>query len=110
MVAGLLACSLGLLGALVSGKELLELQAANFELALSSYKYVAVLFHDSSPRSQQLLHEWTQAAARIDLLHEDGEVATIDASEVDAQELIELYGLSVPSVRVDTLETQVLMN
>ena len=91
---------LSLLVGNVCAKEVLELQPTNFELALSSYKYIAVLFHDSSTRSQQLLHEWHRAATEVEALHQDGEVATIDATEPDAQELIEIYGLTVPSVRV----------
>ena len=95
-----LVCCLSLLAVHVLAKEVLELQPTNFELALSSYKYIAVLFHDTSARSQQLLHEWHRAAEALESLYDDGEVATIDTTEPDAQELIEIYGLTVPSVRV----------
>ena len=100
LLGGGLLCSLSLLVARALGKELLELQPTNFELALSSYKYIAVLFHDSTTRSQQLLQEWHRAAEMIESLNEDGEIATIDATDPDALELIEIYGLTVPSVRV----------
>ena len=63
-----------------SGRSVLELQGVNFELALTSYKYAAILFYDSSPPGQALIDLWLQATAGFDDLndiHGDGEIAMV---------------------------------
>ena len=42
-------------------KDVIQLQATNFELILSNYRYAAILFYDHS--TQDLLQEWKEAAA-----------------------------------------------
>ena len=87
---------------LVDGKEILELQATNFELALSAYKYVAILFFDSSEAGQKLLSLWKEAANGLSPQDfcEECEVAVMDTSQADAEELVYAYSLPIPIVRV----------
>lgn len=57
-----------------------ELQGLNFELALTSYKYAAILFYDSSATGQTLIEQWTTSAEGFDQnndIHEDGEIAMV---------------------------------
>jgi hypothetical protein len=69
-----------LLVTIITSRDVLELQGENFELALSSYKYVAILFYDGTEKGQSLQKQW-QAAAEIlkaprDLYH-DAEMAMV---------------------------------
>jgi hypothetical protein len=64
----------------VTGRSVLELQGVNFELALTSYKYAAILFYDSSPPGQLLVDQWLKAAQGFgdnDDIHGDGEIAMV---------------------------------
>jgi hypothetical protein len=66
----------------VTGRSVLELQGVNFELALTSYKYAAILFYDSSPPGQLLVDQWLKAAQGFgdnDDIHGDGEIAMVTA-------------------------------
>lgn len=83
-------------------KEIVELQGANFELALSTYEYVAVLFHDSSPEGESLLQEWTSACNSMDYndMAIDSEMASIPGTDPDITEITEAYGIIVPSIKV----------
>lgn len=63
--------------ALVSAKELLQLQGDNFELALTTYKYLAVLFVDDSRVAVNVRREWIRAAELITDLPEDAEIALV---------------------------------
>lgn len=66
--------------AIVSSRTALELQGVNFELALTSYKYAAILFYDSSSQGQALVEKWHNAAERFndsDDIHDDGEIAMV---------------------------------
>lgn len=83
-------------------KEIVELQGANFELALSTYEYVAVLFHDSSPEGERLLQEWTSACNSMDYndMAIDSEMASIPGTDPDITEITEAYGIIVPSIKV----------
>lgn len=74
---------LAILGALILNaayityaKQVLELQGVNFELAITSYKYVAVLFYDKSQRGQNLLKSWMNASLNLDIDRES-ELATV---------------------------------
>jgi hypothetical protein len=58
-------------------REVLELQAVNFELALTSYKYAAILFYDSSDQGQILEKNWMEAATILNNLHEDAVLAKV---------------------------------
>jgi hypothetical protein len=96
--------TLTLLGLLrqACGKEVVELYGTNFELALSTYKYVAVLFFDDSKEGQRMRNEWATACASIDLgdMPEDSEMASISGADPDLQEIVDAYGLVVPSIKV----------
>ena len=66
--------------ATVSARTALELQGVNFELALTSYKYAAILFYDSSSQGKVLVEQWQKAAERFndsDDIHDDGEIAMV---------------------------------
>jgi hypothetical protein len=63
--------------ALTSAKEVLELQGINFELALTSYKYLAVLFYDETDFGMNLENNWSLAAEGIEGLPQDGEMAKV---------------------------------
>ncbi|KAJ1430041.1 hypothetical protein B484DRAFT_449113 [Ochromonadaceae sp. CCMP2298] len=86
--------------ALTAAKEVLELQGINFELALTSYKYLAVLFYDETDFGMNLENNWSLAAESIAGLPQDGEMAKISGDDPDLKELIEAYGIAVPSVKV----------
>lgn len=75
-------CSIIILCALaylfiINAKQILELQGVNFELAITSYKYVAVLFHDKSSKGKELLEAWTKASLELDDLNSDSEIAKV---------------------------------
>ena len=64
----------------VQSRSVVELVGINFELALTSYKYAAILFYDTSPTGQKLKKEWINAAELIDPtndIHEEAEVAMV---------------------------------
>jgi hypothetical protein len=48
------------------GKAILELQSLNFELTITSYQYLAVLFYDESDKGIALEKAWSDAASLID--------------------------------------------
>ena len=76
---------LSLFVATVSARTALELQGVNFELALTSYKYAAILFYDSSSQGQVLVEQWHKAAERFndsDDIHDDGEIAMVKSFHV----------------------------
>lgn len=68
--------------AVASAREVLELEGNTLELALSSHKYLAVLFYDASPKGQELLQTWDNAAAEIgnDAFPEECEIAKVSNS------------------------------
>lgn len=59
------------------GRELLELQGDNFELALTSYKYIAILFYDDSRAGNSIRREWVQASHLANDLPPDSEMAMV---------------------------------
>jgi hypothetical protein len=64
----------------ISAREILELYGVNFELALTSYKYAAILFYDSSPTGQLLQQEWRKAAEKLkgaNDLYNEAEIAMV---------------------------------
>ena len=79
--------------------ELVALEGANFELTLESNKYVAVLFYDDSAKGSQLDSVWDRVS-ELATVHKDSEIAKIDGNDPDLVEIIELYQISVPSVKV----------
>ena len=63
-------CAL-LLFSFASCREVQELQGTNFELALTSYKYLAILFYDDSDVGRNLENNWMLAGQGVaDLPHE----------------------------------------
>lgn len=84
-------------------RPVLELQGVNFELALTSYKYAAILFYDESTIGQKLKQEWYKAAELIggdDDMYEETEMAVINSSDPDIQELVDAYAIVVPCIKV----------
>lgn len=76
----LFSAALSLIFATASARSVLELQGVNFELALTSYKYAAILFYDSSSAGQTLIDLWQKATDGFDDLndiHGDGEIAMV---------------------------------
>jgi hypothetical protein len=66
--------------AVAVSRSVLELQGVNFELALTSYKYAAILFYDSSTNGQNLIDQWLKAAEGFEDssdIHDEGEIAMV---------------------------------
>jgi hypothetical protein len=84
----------------VCAREVLELHAVNFELALTNYKYAAILFYDDSEAGQILDREWTEGCSMLDGLSPDAEVAKIDGRDPELKELIDAYSIQIPSIKV----------
>lgn len=82
------------------GKEVLELRGVNFELALSSYQYVAILFYDATEKGKQLENSFKDAALNLDSLNRNCEIAKIDSQEADVKEILDAYGIKTPSIKV----------
>lgn len=76
----LFSAALSFIFARASARSVLELQGVNFELALTSYKYAAILFYDSSSAGQTLIDLWQKATDGFDDIndiHGDGEIAMV---------------------------------
>ncbi|CAM9855607.1 unnamed protein product, partial [Heterosigma akashiwo] len=87
--------------------DMLRLDGGNFELAISHYSYVAAAFIDGSDRSSAISQEWDRATQLIselwreDELYEEPPVlALIDANDPDIQEIVEVYDIEVPGIKV----------
>jgi hypothetical protein len=59
------------------GKRILQLQGDNFELALTSYKYIAILFYDDSRAGNSIRREWLEASNLATELPSDSEMAMV---------------------------------
>ena len=97
MLLSLLLCSCLIY---INGIDLLHLEASNFDLVLASSKYAAVLFYDKSATGVDLIKNWENASILINELHDDATMAKIDGTDSELKELIDAYGISVPSIRV----------
>lgn len=63
---------------LLQARPVLELGSSNFELTITAYKYLAVLFYDQSEQSKLLEEQWLKAAKLIgDSLPADCELAKV---------------------------------
>jgi hypothetical protein len=62
-----------------AAKSVLELEGSNFELTLTTYKYLAVLFYDNSELSKKYRENWATAADEIANLPPDCEIAEVQA-------------------------------
>eukprot|EP01039_Chlorochromonas_danica_P001573 gene1573-1718_t len=98
----ILACLLLVLCCISNARIVLELESTNFELTLTAYKYIAILFYDESLQGKRLEKAWIDAATLLkeEDLPEDCEIAKTLGSEPDLKELIDAYGITVPSIRV----------
>jgi hypothetical protein len=97
--------------------ELFDVESSNFELTLSSNDYVAMLFYDDSMLGRALKKNWESAANRLHrtltpddssessepqhfLLDGNSEMALIDGTDANLAEVIEMYGIEIPSIKV----------
>jgi hypothetical protein len=100
---------------LSSAVDVITLQATNFEMAVSSYRYAAIFFYDSS--TSDVLEQWNLAAGllgdidRNDLVGDsemsdnenssnDFMLAVMDASDADMEDIRQAYALVTPSIKV----------
>jgi hypothetical protein len=79
-----------------AAKSVFELEGSNFELTLTTYKYLAVLFYDNSELSRQYRENWTTAADEIASLPPDCEIAEVQTPQTAAG-----IGLSLLTLLVD---------
>jgi hypothetical protein len=49
----------------VEAKDIFQLEESNFELTITAYRYLAVLFTDSSPSSKELELHWKEASSLL---------------------------------------------
>ena len=84
-----------------AGVDVLELNGGSFDLALqSSSLYLAVLFFDKSQAGRALVEVWEQAAVAVESLPDDAALGKVDGTDAEMKEVIEAYGITVPSIRV----------
>lgn len=57
-------------------REVTELHGANFELTLTSYKYIAILFYDDTNAGRNMKNSWMMAAHEV-VLSEDCDMAQV---------------------------------
>jgi len=71
------------LSSLLLAREVVELEATNLELTLTAYQYLAILFYDDSPQSDELMQLWEETAK---LLPEEfagnSEIAKVDFLQI----------------------------
>ena len=61
----------------VFAKDILELQGVNFELSLTSYQYLAILFYDDNDLEKDLENTWSSDADLIKSLPHECEMAKV---------------------------------
>lgn len=60
------------------GHEVLELESNTFEVTVTAYQYLAVLFYDLSDQGKHLEHLWDEAAVHLeDKLPDDAHMAKV---------------------------------
>jgi hypothetical protein len=62
----------------VESKSVVELQSLNFELTVTSYQYLAILFYDSSDSGLQQKASWVESVSLIDSICDDCEIAMVN--------------------------------
>ena len=62
---------------ILHARDIIKLEAVNFELALTSYPYVAILFYDDSNESKLLEKNWEDAGNMLEDFNMDGELAKV---------------------------------
>eukprot|EP01041_Mallomonas_annulata_P005217 gene5217-10441_t len=80
--------------------DVIKLEAVNFELALTSYPYVAILFSDGSEKSNTLEENWDRAGNLLGDFNMDGELAKMNAADPEMQEIIDAYRLASPCIKI----------
>lgn len=64
----------------------LELESNTFEVTVTAYQYLAVLFYDFSDQGKHLEHIWEEAANELgDRLPEDVQMAKVASPPVQSQ-------------------------
>lgn len=117
-IRAVVTCILSLLIASSWGHEVLELESNTFEVTLTAFNYLALLFYDESDKGKKLESIWKKAAALLDdtmpANSQMGQVRCalltslltthilmqILGSDPDLKEIIDAYGISVPSIIV----------
>ena len=87
-IVTVLICVFYLLNGVSAIEEVVELQATNFELILTSYRYAVILFHDQS--TSQLLEQWVSAAKQpilADLSDSDCIMGHMNADDPEIEEV-----------------------
>lgn len=69
--------AVGLLVGSALGRDVTQLHGANFELTLTSYKYIAILFYDGTNAGRNMKNNWMMAAEIIDDLSPDSDIAQV---------------------------------
>jgi len=64
-------------------RDVVKLEAVNFELAITSYPYVAILFYDESEESKILEANWETAASELGDFYMDGEMGKVGFKTFD---------------------------
>lgn len=62
---------------LIESRKVLEIQGENFELAITSYKYIAILFYDQSDKGINLYDLWINTANELENWNPDCEIAMV---------------------------------
>lgn len=84
----------------VRAVELYNLEANQLDLTLAANAYAAVLFADKSQAGSELSLAWAGAAELLESLPDDATLAIVDGTDVELKEVVEAYGITVPSIRV----------
>lgn len=72
----------------VWSKEVLTLEGTNFELTITAYRYLAVLFYDDSEKGERLLEQWKTAASLLDDdFPDDCEIGMVRLHDLDTVSL-----------------------
>lgn len=93
------------------GLEMNDMEGSNFEAVLASNKYAAILFYGNSAASQLYKDVWMNAASLISTnsrstntdvlsLHSESEMTMVDGTDSKLQEIIEAYGIELPSIKI----------
>jgi hypothetical protein len=89
-----------------AAKSVVQLQVTNFEMAISSYRFLAVNFHDagdengSNKASERLSSEWHAAAGLLPDMGADIEMAQINSSDPNIDELMSSFGITIPTIKI----------
>lgn len=84
----------------ISARDIIKLEAVNFELAITSYPYVAILFHDLSEKSKVIERNWDEVVQLLVDVKMDGELAKMDIADPEMKEIVDAYRLTGPSIKV----------